>query len=848
MLKIIYRVIILIVIFVAALYYFSRDIKEVVFNIDNTTTMKEATFPLVTIKTGNNEINMLHGYSSNMDANKIREAVTPLGTDQTFEVLFNKDGREIKKLNYEVREFVGNELIETDSISVFDEKDNDQIAKIKLNATLKGEKEYAVKITLITSENEKIYYYQRIKVYEEAYLQNKLDFIMDFHNAIMNKDTANAIIKYLEPTGSSDNSSLAYVNINSSFDLVCWGNLSPTVITDIIPTVKEIYEDSASIELKYYIEAEVAGTIEKYSITEFYRVRYSTDRMYLLNYERNMEALFDISLASILKSELKLGITSDTEIAYKAGVDATKLAFIRDRELWFYDLNNNQATKVFSFRQDESDYLRDLYDQHDIRILNMDAEGNINFLVYGYMNRGQYEGKVAIILYRFIRAENRIEELVYIPIDESYQSLKENLGELTYVNSMDVFYYQIYGAIYAYNLTTKELSVVASNIDNNQVVVLQDLNYVAWQESADVKLSKNIVIMNLETGNTETIRAEEGYNIRLLDKIDSNIIYGFVKEDNITSMMDGSIIAPLSSLEIASVNKEVLKSYKKSKYFVTGITVRDNVIELRRVKKDTVEGKDTYVSAADDYIMNQEKTETTYIGISSRVSEQALTEYYMTLPSGFIMEKIPKVLETVSTVITQDPTVRLPEATQKQLYYYPYVTGGIAGGYENAADAIEIAREGIGVVLNSNQQLVWERGIKDASKTITQFENLSWTASSDETVVSCLKLMLSYQGVSVAKEKLSIKDSSAYNVLKTYSKYTPVRLTGITLDDALYYTSKGRPVIAMTDSKNAVIIYGYDAFNIMVIDPSKGNVSKMGLQDSAKLFKNAGNVFLSYLE
>jgi hypothetical protein len=280
-----------------------------------------------------------------------------------------------------------------------------------------------------------MYYYQRIKIYNDAHLAQKLDFILDFHNAILNKATAENMIKYLEPSEDADNTSFSYVNINSSFDLVSWGNLKPKVLTQLIPTVKEIYQDTASVELEYIAQAEISGVPEIYRITEFYRIRYSSDRMYLLNYERHMESVFDISLASTTKSELKLGITNDLDVPYVTGEDETKVAFVRNRELWFYNLENNEITKVFSFRQDNTDYIRDLYDQHDIRIVDMDAEGNIDFLVYGYMNRGQYEGKVAIILYHFIRAENRIEELVYIPVDEPYQTLKENMGELSYVNA-----------------------------------------------------------------------------------------------------------------------------------------------------------------------------------------------------------------------------------------------------------------------------------------------------------------------------------------------------------------------------------------------------------------------------
>ncbi len=851
MLKHIYRAIILIAVFAGALYYFSRDIKEVVFDIDNTTEMTAATFPLITIKTGDSIVNRLHGYSTSLAANTFWEAVTPLDEDQTFEVQFDKDGPEIKKLNYELREFVGNELIETNSVSVFEDSGDYQTAKIKLNTQLDKDKEYAVKITLITSKSEKIYYYQRVKIYEEAHLKDKLDFVMYFHDTILNKDKAEDIIKYLEPSNDADNTTLAYVNINSSFDLVCWSGLTPTVLTDIIPTVKEIYTDTASIELDYYIQAEAEGTPERYHVTEFYRVRYSADRMYLLNYERYMESVFDVGLADVAKNELKLGITSDYEIPYKAGADATKLAFVRDKDLYFYDLSENKITKVFTFRQDEPDYLRDYYDQHDIRILTMDAEGNIDFLVYGYMNRGQYEGRVAVILYRYIRAEQRIEELVYIPVEEPYQTLKENMGELAYLNSSEVFYIQMHDTIYSYNLITRKLSEIATGVDKDQVVVLSDINYVVWQDQADLTKSKNVYIMDLESGKTETISAKEGYNIRLLGKIDNNIIYGFVKDGNIISLVDGSILVPLSTVNIASVDKKVLKNknYGSENYYITGITVKDNVIDIKRVKKVEEEGRITYLPASDDNIMNQEKQETAYVDIASRTTEdQLLTQYYMTLPSSFVMKAVPKVLTTVNTVIDQDPTVRLTEAGMKQIYYYPYVTGGIAGAYENAADAIVIARQGIGEVLNSNRQLVWERGVKTTTGTITRFENMKWTASSENTVEACLKLVLEYQGVQVSTNSLNISGSSAYEKFKTYSKHTPVRLTGISLEDAFYYICKGRPVIAMTDSENAVVIYGYDTFNILVINPAKSTVSKMGIQDATAMFGAAGNIFLSYLE
>ncbi len=847
MLKQLYRIIILIIVFIASLFYFSSDIKEVVFDMDNTTKMEAVSYPLVTIKTGDNTINLLHGYSSNLDANKVRETVAPISSDQTFEVLINEENYDIKKLNYEVREFTGNSLIDSDSISVFETAGEQKTAKIKIQSQLQKAKEYAVKITLITSASEKMYYYQRIKIYDNAHLKEKLDFVLNFHNSIMDKGKAEEVSKYLETSAAADNTSLAYVNINSSLELVTWGNLKPDILTEIVPEVIEIYEDTASITLNYFVQAEVAGQEERYRVTEFYRVRYGTDRMYLLNYERHMESIFDIKLASVSQNELKLGITTDLELPYTAGADKTKLAFIRNRELWFYDLTNNEITKVFSFRQEKPDYIRDMYDQHNIRILNMDVEGNIDFMVYGYMNRGQYEGKVAIILYRFVRAEGRIEELVYIPVDEPYQLLKESLGSLSFLNSKEVYYFQAYNSIYSFDLITKKLSLIAENVGQEQVMVLKDINYVVWQETADITKSKKVNIMNLETGSIDNITAKEGYNIRLLGMIDSNIIYGYAKDGDISSRIDGSVLVPLSTLEIASIDKKVLKSYNKDGYYVSGIEVKDNIIELKRVKRMSEGGK-YFTAAPPDYIMNQESEEPALINSNYRVTDQALKEYYMTLPNGFAMTGEPKVLSTVNTVIAEDPTVRLEHMAQTKLTYFPYIEGDIKGSYENASQAIEAAREGIGVVLNNNNQIVWERGVKLSKNTITRFETMSYQATPGQTIENCLQQMLTYQGVTVTRDQLNIKTSSAYEVLKKYSKNTPVRLTGITLDDALYYVSKGRPVLAMTDDDDAVLIYGYDTFNIMVVNPATGSRVKIGIQDSTQMFEAAGNVFLSYLE
>ena len=77
-----------------------------------------------------------------------------------------------------------------------------------------------------------------------------------------------------------------------------------------------------------------------------------------------------------------------------------------------------------------------------------------------------------------------------------------------------------YHTMYSYNLITKELSVIAENTGEESVVFFKESNYVAWQEDGYA----NIQLMNLESGETRVLAAAEDEFIRILGKINNNII------------------------------------------------------------------------------------------------------------------------------------------------------------------------------------------------------------------------------------------------------------------------------------------------------------------------------------
>ena len=100
--------------------------------------------------------------------------------------------------------------------------------------------EYGFKITLTTNLSKKIHFYTRIKYYENDFsLEEKLEFVNNFHDATFGKNNSINITDYLEPNGSDD-STFADVSINSSYRLITWGKLKPEILTETIPSIKRI--------------------------------------------------------------------------------------------------------------------------------------------------------------------------------------------------------------------------------------------------------------------------------------------------------------------------------------------------------------------------------------------------------------------------------------------------------------------------------------------------------------------------------------------------------------------------------------------------------------------------------
>ncbi len=841
MIKYLYKAVVLLVVFAGALFYFGRQLESDMYEEGVQIGRGEESLPYLTLASQNVEMNCLYGYNGPLDHKIVRESLTPIGTDKKIQITIHDREVRLIKLQYDVMDKDTDEVYFSGAMNAIG-KDTKKL-ELDLDYGFQTSTEYVLSLTATTDSGRKVHYYTRLKYYtQDSFLKEKLAFAMQFHKDTFSKSKAEQLETYLEPDGTASNDSLATVNIKSSSDLVTWGKLAPKKLSEPVPTVKEYNMETACFHLNYFVEGTTASGKEVYHVNEFYRVRFASGHSYLLNFERTLETEYDPQLTSVQKNQLKIGITNDVDMETLVCEKTKRLFFERSGNLYCYDMDKNLIKKLYSSYSENASYEYRQGGGQNIRLLKADEEGNLYFAVYGYFPRGQYEGKVAIVLYKYVQGEDALNELVYLPMDTTYQQLKQDFNDYGYVSSRNVYYFIVANVVYSYNMESRRLTKIAENITDTGFKIIKKSNCFVWSDSQENGYGENLTVFNLENEEKVQIpKSRDGEYIRLFDVINENVVYGYVKKNDITSTTAGEPLIPCYKLVIAdAAGKEVKKAYSSKKQYVTDVKVEGNVMTLSRVKRL---GNKKFQRIADDSILNQTEEKTSVYDLKSRVTSGTLTEWYIGFPSTFIINEVPAYEVAADELVTSGRSVHLDEV--KVPKYYVYALGKITGAYEDPAEAIRKADEQMGVVVSASHMVVWERSGSFLMNSIAGLE-MQEATSKVSNLAACAYMVLKANHFSVDAQKMSAKNRSLYEMLGQYMN-EPVNLTGLTLEQVLYFVSSGKYVIGMTGKSTAVVICGYDTKTVSIYNPANGKKETIGRAEMEKTFHDAGDKYVSYL-
>lgn len=300
----------------------------------------------------------------------------------------------------------------------------------------------------------------------------------------------------------------------------------------------------------------------------------------LLDFKRSATKVFDPSQKVVSDAGLLLGVR-DKNVTYASDSSGKIVAFEQDGDLWSYAPSSGKITRIFSFRKEEDNDSRYVRNEHDIKIIRVADNGDVDFVLYGYMNRGVHEGYSGVCVYHYNSDRNVVEEKVFIPSTESYEFLKEDLGTLTYVNKNNQLFLLFAQKLYQVDIETGTSQVLEEGIKQNHFVVSDTKAHAAWLiESGDD--AGKIREIEFDSLKTRDISPESGKNLRALGFMNEDLVYGILSDEDILTDANGHETEGISTFRIESFKGKVKKEYRQDGLYITNVTVGSTMMELDR--------------------------------------------------------------------------------------------------------------------------------------------------------------------------------------------------------------------------------------------------------------------------
>ncbi len=814
-------------------------------NMDMTAEMEKATLPLVYLDVDGREVNCLFGHTEPMKTSYVQNSITPMASDRILNLRLDENGDSILNISYELRSIDGSRLIESNTISEYEKEENSITLNIKLKDLLEKTTEYMLVLMLETESKPSVYYYTKLMICDTAVIGESIDFIWNFHQTTYDKEKAHELKKYLESSATADNSNYFKVDIHNSLDMVTWGNLAPQEAIEPIVNIREINGDISGFVLDYVVSEENDNGSNLYRVSEYFRVRYTKTRMYLLDYERTMEKMFEPSEESFDSTKIILGI-GDDNIDLSESDDGKNVAFTSADRLFAFNITDEKISLLFSFYEPEDLKRADLNNEHDIKILNVDETGNITFMVYGYMNRGIHEGQTGVVVYTYNSLNAVVSEQAYIPYGKSYEILKQDIEQLSYINRNHKLYLSLEKAIYEINIAEKTCKVLATEAINGECKISKTGRMVVWQDALENDYTaKKLYLMDLSTENIMEINAENNDRITALGFIGEDLVYGLANEEDIVLNDNDDMIFHMHSIIIQNEMGLILKLYKQDNIYVTSANIQEEMIHLKRVVKEVGEEEVTYKKTTDDQIVSAKED----------TSGENYVEFgYSNLYKNFVRIVIDGKVRAKDIQFVQ-PEQELYEGNKNLLVtldeeyerFYVYNAKGLLGIFDSENEALLSAVDNSAWVVNDFGYYVWRKESRSTKNQIMAIKATDVTEGMT-SLGACLDTILAYEGVMRSTSFMLEQGQSVHQILQENLKDVQVlEMTGCSLDNMLYYINKDIPVMVRMGAKKAVLITGFNDKEVVIMDPDKGTLSKVKKQQAETLFEDAGSHYITYV-
>lgn len=779
-----------------------------------------ASLPIVTVETLGRDMNRMPGYCQDMGSAAAGDSLTVLPEDRMLPVHIAGDASAVLGLSYEIRSLDLDRLVENTQVESWETEDGGIVARLPIQNLLTRDREYLLRLQVDTEQHGPVYYYTRIVWTDAAAAQSMVDLAVDFSQRTFDYDQARELVRYLETDSSGDNSTFGHTDIHSSFAQLTWGKLSMQPTGPVQVVLKELDGMMGCVELRYLASrTDEDGETEYYEVDEAFTMKWSQLRIYLMDYDRTVNQIFEGKRSDYSGKRIMLGITNDDQVEVTRSPGKKVYAYRMNRDLWSYteDDRSSRAVRVFSFRGEDRGDVRENDPRHDIRLLKVEDNGDMDFLVYGYMNRGNHEGQMGVVGYHYDASGNALEELFFIPSRMAFEELAEDLDGLAYLTEGDMLYLMVGQAVYGIDLKSRENMVVADALRTGSYAVSGDLSRIAWQDGGELYQAQTLYLMDLKTGEKRDIRGRDGEYVRALGFVGQDLVYGIADEKDVW-MVNGRVEAlPMYTIRIINEQMQEETSYEKSGYYVSEVQVEESRIHLSRVVRT---GDGQYAAAQEDTIIcNADMGPGRLAGIGWYASQDKGKLYFVQLDQELKSNRNVHVAVPRKVSYERADTLELKTNEHSDpIVYYAWGGGRLLGITEDFYEALELAYDQMGVVTDACHRILWNRVNRGTTRNIRD----------PLTAFAPVKHVLETERLeTVSEDGVAVIDAR-----------------GCSLMQVLYFIDRGIPVMAYTEGGAWLLLCGFDQYNVTVYDPATGDTYKAGLNDSTEFFRVRGNDFI----
>lgn len=740
-------------------------------------------FPVLEFNCSESKIDRVYAYVNDVEFFNKDIPTVPVSNNK-ISLEFSKD---IKSLKYNIFDN-NNKVIQSGNLG----------NEIDLSDDIVSDKEYYLKVTGIYEDTEINYV---VRVYKgNNYAEEHIRFAEDLSKKLINKESLGSYSTYF-PNIRVDDNNFLQTDRMSGLKVLQYGKANLEVV-EKMPT--EIFA------LNYFMTSIVKKTLVKdenryFEVREFFRVRDSGEKMFLVDYKRDFEEVYQ---GEIGNNGINLGVTNTENYIIN---NKDKIIFTKLNRLYEYDTISNEVKSVFVPKEDIVDaFLGD--NDYTVKPLKVDNDGKVFYSVFGRMPIGEYEGNYGIAYIEYDNNKNENKILAFVKINQPKYAIENQAIKLLNYDNNNSLNFILFDKLYKMdrygNITLDELddegeSTYVSSDDGIQIAQKYD----------------NKILIKYTDINTERIidntYGERYYLNPIAFRSGGDFVYTVVNKET----------GYIEMIVIVNSRNEVIKEYK-SDYKIIGVEHNKSSIIIHRY--DEKKGE----KIEDDFLINS-MNDTLSGSIVTKPDDKYGNILIINIPSGVKIEDTKK--EKTADFVSNNE-INIGELKASSDKYFSYAYGKPYKCYKDSMEGVKEISNFNGILRDHNGNIVWQ---KELHKPDLVIKGIPYAQAKDNasTGEACIKSLEQYYMLQDSYDINKSFDDNMKAIFKN-SKY----FNGISMEDLVYFSHKDRPVILKLEDDEYVILIGTTSGYATIMRPTKSGIDYLDIKSISDNYKISGYV------